>query len=232
MLVHQASRHQPEHLALARRQALVPILDAREHRHLLPSRAIARQGLVDCHEHGGLVEWLREKGDRASLHPPHCHRHIAEAADEYDRHDGCVLPELFSYQALLIPATDASVDTTSYHEFASGFFLARAFMKYGWDLYAPDAKTRDNPYVSPLRASYDELKGLPPALVVTAENDPLRDEGEAYAHRLMQSGVEVSAVRFGGTIHDFVALNALRNVPTTIDALKQISDGIRNHIGR
>ncbi|WP_064712399.1 alpha/beta hydrolase [Rhizobium bangladeshense] len=137
-----------------------------------------------------------------------------------------------SYQALLIPATDASVDTTSYHEFGSGFFLARAFMKYGWDLYAPDAKTRDNPYVSPLRASYDELKGLPPALVVTAENDPLRDEGEAYAHRLMQSGVEVSAVRFGGTIHDFVALNALRNVPTTIDALKQISDGIRNHIGR
>ena len=86
-----------------------------------------------------------------------------------------------SYQALLIPATDASVDTQSYHEYDSGRFLARAFMKYGWDLYAPDAKTRDNPYVSPLRASTDQLKGLPPALVITAENDPLRDEGEAYA---------------------------------------------------
>ena len=52
-------------------------------------------------------------------------------------------------------------------------------MKYGWDLYATDAKTRDNPYVSPLRASLEKLNGLPPALVITAENDPLRDEGEA-----------------------------------------------------
>ncbi len=68
-----------------------------------------------------------------------------------------------SYQVLLIPATDASVDTASYHEFGTGRFLARDFMKYGWDLYAPDAKTRDNPYVSPLRASNEQLKGLPPA---------------------------------------------------------------------
>ncbi len=89
-----------------------------------------------------------------------------------------------SYQVLFIPATDASVDTASYHEFATGRFLARAFMKYGWDLYAPDAKTRDNPYVSPLRATNAELSGLPPALIITAENDPLRDEGEAYARKL------------------------------------------------
>ena len=60
---------------------------------------------------------------------------------------------------LFIPATDASVDTESYHEFGTGRFLARAFMKYGWDLYAPDEKTRNNPYVSPLRASNEELKG-------------------------------------------------------------------------
>src|SRR5215475_5143597 len=82
-------------------------------------------------------------------------------------------------QVLFIPATDASVDSGSYHEFGTGRFLTRAFMKYGWDLYAPDAKTRENPYVSPLRASREELKGLPPALIITAENDPLRDEGEA-----------------------------------------------------
>ena len=75
-----------------------------------------------------------------------------------------------AYQVLLIPATDASVDTESYHEFGTGRFLSRAFMKYGWDLYAPDEKTRNNPYVSPLRASDEELKGLPPALVITAEN--------------------------------------------------------------
>jgi acetyl esterase/lipase len=74
-----------------------------------------------------------------------------------------------SYQALLIPATDASADTESYKEYGTGRFLARAFMKYGWDLYAAEARTRDNPYVSPLRASIDQLKGLPPALVLTAD---------------------------------------------------------------
>lgn len=136
-----------------------------------------------------------------------------------------------SYQVLLIPATDASVDTPSYREFGTGRFLARAFMSYGWDLYAPDAKTRDNPYVSPLRASIDELRGLPPALIITAENDPLRDEGEAYARRLESAGVSVDAVRYDGTIHDFVLLNALRNLPSTEAALAQASDGIRRHIG-
>jgi acetyl esterase len=105
-----------------------------------------------------------------------------------------------TYQVLFIPATDASVDTDSYHEFGTGRFLARAFMKYGWDLYAPDEKTRNNPYVSPLRASNEELQGLPPALVITAENDPLRDEGKAYAHKLMDAGVAVAATRYDGMI--------------------------------
>ncbi|NLS03409.1 alpha/beta hydrolase [Rhizobium sp. P32RR-XVIII] len=135
-----------------------------------------------------------------------------------------------AYQVLLIPATDASVDTQSYHEYGTGRFLAQAFMKYGWDLYAPDEKTRNNPYVSPLRASNEELKGLPPALVITAENDPLRDEGEAYARRLKDAGVKVDAVRYNGTIHDFVLLNALRNVPSTDAAIKQINDGLRQHL--
>jgi acetyl esterase/lipase len=133
---------------------------------------------------------------------------------------------------LFIPATDASVDTESYKMFGTERFLARDFMKYGWDLYAPDAKTRDNPYVSPLRASKDELKGLPPALVITAENDPLRDEGEAYAHKLMDAGVSVAATRYNGTIHDFVLLNALRHVPSTEAALRQASEGIRDHLTR
>lgn len=135
-----------------------------------------------------------------------------------------------SYQVLFIPATDASVDTASYHEFGAGRFLARAFMKYGWDLYAPDAKTRDNPYVSPLRASNRELTGLPPALVITAENDPLRDEGEAYARRLKAAGVDVTAVRYNGMIHDFVLLNAIRHVPAVEAAIEQASEGIRRHL--
>jgi acetyl esterase/lipase len=135
-----------------------------------------------------------------------------------------------SYQVLFVPATDASVDTASYHEFATGRFLARAFMKYGWDLYAPDEKTRNNPYVSPLRASLDQLKGLPPTLVVTAENDPLRDEGEAYARKLKEAGVEVDAVRYIGTIHDFMLLNALHHEPSTEAAIKQANEGVRLHL--
>jgi acetyl esterase len=137
-----------------------------------------------------------------------------------------------AYQVLLIPATDASVDTASYHEFGTGRFLARSFMKYGWDLYAPDEKTRNSPYVSPLRASQDELKGLPPALVITAENDPLRDEGEAYARKLMDAGVLVAATRYDGMIHDFVLLNAIRDTPPVKAALQQANDGIREALSR
>ncbi|HVJ44582.1 MAG TPA: alpha/beta hydrolase fold domain-containing protein [Dongiaceae bacterium] len=118
----------------------------------------------------------------------------------------------------------------SYLEFGTGRFLARAFMKYGWDLYAPDEKTRNNPYVSPLRASKQELEGLPPALVITAENDPLRDEGEAYARKLKEAGVEVTAARYNGMIHDFVLLNAIRHVPAVESAIEQASDGIRRHL--
>ena len=135
-----------------------------------------------------------------------------------------------SYQVLMIPATEAGVDTESYREYGTGRFLARAFMQYGWDLYVPDAKTRDNPYVSPLRASTEQLKGLPPALVITAENDPLRDEGEAYARKLKSAGVSVDAVRYNGTIHDFVLLNALRHVPSTEAAIEQVNDGLRQHL--
>ena len=131
-------------------------------------------------------------------------------------------------QVLFIPATDASVDTNSYHEFGTGRFLARAFMKYGWDLYAPDEKTRNNPYVSPLRASNEELEGLPPALVITAENDPLRDEGEAYARKLKDAGVAVTATRYDGMIHDFVLLNAIHNVAGVQAAIQQANDAIRD----
>lgn len=130
-------------------------------------------------------------------------------------------------QVLFIPATDASVDTASYHEFGTGRFLARAFMKYGWDLYAPDEKTRNSPYVSPLRASNEELKGLPPALVITAENDPLRDEGEAYARKLKDAGVVVTATRYNGMIHDFVLLNGIHEAPGVQAALQQASESIR-----
>jgi acetyl esterase/lipase len=100
-------------------------------------------------------------------------------------------------------------------------------MKYGWDHYAPDEQKRNNPYVSPLRASLEELTGLPSALVITAENDPLRDEGEAYARKLKDAGVAVTATRYNGMIHDFVLLNAIRDLPEVQAALAQASEEIR-----
>ena len=139
-----------------------------------------------------------------------------------------------SYQVLMIPATDASVDTESYHEYGTGRFLARPFMKYGWDLYAPGAEARNNPYVSPLRASLQELRGLPPALVITAENDPLRDEGEAYARKRKEAGVSVIATRYNGMIHDFVLLNGILTDPEPEPepeaAIRQMSAEIKAHL--
>lgn len=131
-------------------------------------------------------------------------------------------------QVLMIPAVDAGVDTDSYREFATGRFLTRDFMKFGWDIYAPDEKTRAIPYVSPLRASIAELRGLPPALVITAENDPLRDEGEAYARKLKEAGVSVIATRYNGTIHDFVTLNGVQDDPASKAAILQACDAIRS----
>ncbi len=136
------------------------------------------------------------------------------------------------YQVLLNPATDASVDSVSYQAFGTDRFLTRDFMRYGWDRYAPDEASRSNRFVSPLRATTQQLTGLPPAMVITAENDPLRDEGEAYARKLKEAGVEVVATRFNGTIHDFMLLNGLRHVPSTEAALRQASEGICGHLAR
>ncbi|MGW3560539.1 alpha/beta hydrolase [Streptomyces sp. NPDC000963] len=113
-------------------------------------------------------------------------------------------------QVLFYPVTDASCDTGSYDEFAEGYFLRREAMGWFWDQYTTDPAERAQITASPLRASAEQLAGLPPALVITAEADVLRDEGEAYAARLRAAGVPVTALRVLGTIHDFVMLNALR----------------------
>ncbi|WP_329241056.1 alpha/beta hydrolase [Streptomyces sp. NBC_01478] len=113
-------------------------------------------------------------------------------------------------QVLFYPVTDASFDTASYHQFAEGYFLRRDGMQWFWDQYTTDEAERAQITASPLRATTDQLTGLPPALVITGEADVLRDEGEAYANKLREAGVAVTAVRFQGIIHDFVMLNALR----------------------
>ncbi|WP_194909530.1 alpha/beta hydrolase [Catenulispora rubra] len=113
-------------------------------------------------------------------------------------------------QVLFYPVTDASFDTGSYQQFAEGYFLRRDAMQWFWDQYTTDPAQRAEITASPLRASVEQLAGLPPALVVTGEADVLRDEGEAYANKLRAAGVAVTAVRYQGVIHDFVMLNALR----------------------
>lgn len=122
-------------------------------------------------------------------------------------------------QLLFYPVTDAAFKTESYHQFAEGYFLSRAGMMWFWDQYTTDPDERKEITASPLRASTEQLKGLPPALVITAEADVLRDEGEAYANKLRESGVPVTGVRFQGTIHDFVMLNALADTKAARGAM-------------
>ena len=132
-----------------------------------------------------------------------------------------------TYQVLFYPVTDANFATASYQQFASGPWLTKPAMEWFWDAYAPDPKTRKEITASPLRASVQDLAGLPPALVITDENDVLRDEGEAYAHKLMAAGVEVTAVRYLGTIHDFVMLNPLSGTPATRSAIRLASEKLK-----
>jgi acetyl esterase/lipase len=130
-------------------------------------------------------------------------------------------------QLLYYPVTDASFDTVSYHEFATGYWLRRDAMQWFWDQYTTDPGHRAEITASPLRASLDELSGLPPALIINGEADVLRDEGEAYAAGLRAAGVPVTSVRYNGTIHDFVMLNALKDTNTAKAATAQGGEFLR-----
>lgn len=122
-------------------------------------------------------------------------------------------------QVLLYPVTDANFETRSYDAYADGYWLTRTTMKWFWNAYLPAESRRKDRFVAPLQATLDQLADLPPALIVTAENDVVRDEGEAYAARLTQAGVDVSAIRVLGTIHDFAMLNALAESPGARSAI-------------
>ncbi len=130
-------------------------------------------------------------------------------------------------QILFYPVTDAALDTPSYAEFAEGPWLTKPAMRWFWDSYLPDAAARADPLASPLRAPLDRLQGLPPAVVITAEHDVLRDEGEAYARRLSQAGVPVKSFRALGTIHDFVMLNALAETPAARASVAMAAEALR-----
>jgi acetyl esterase/lipase len=130
-------------------------------------------------------------------------------------------------QVLLWPVTDANFETGSYQEFGEGRFLTRNMMKWFWANYLPDEKKRSDVYASPLQATKEQLRGLPPTLIQTAENDVLRDEGEAYARKLDEAGVQVTLTRHQGLIHDYGLLNPLAAVPAVKTALLEAAAVIR-----
>lgn len=134
------------------------------------------------------------------------------------------------FQALLWPVTDANFNNASYNQFAEGHFLTRNMMQWFWNSYTADPRQRDDIHASPLRASLEQLKGLPPALVQTAEMDVLRDEGEAYARKLDAAGVQVTAVRYNGMIHDYGLLNVLSTVPSVRSAMDQAAQALKTHL--
>lgn len=122
-------------------------------------------------------------------------------------------------QLLYYPVTNAEFDTDSYNQFAENYFLAKEGMKWFWDQYTTGPKERAEITASPLRASIEDLKGLPSAMILNAEADVLRDEGEAYANKLREAGVEVTQMRFQGIIHDFVMVNSMDQTNATRAAM-------------
>ena len=135
------------------------------------------------------------------------------------------------FQVLFYPVTDANFETASYRQFAAGPWLTRPAMQWFWDCYLPDLGRRQEITASPLRATTDALRDLPDALVIVDENDVLRDEGEAYAGKLSDAGVRVTSVRYNGTIHDFVLLNALADTPAVRGALAQAVCALKSALG-
>jgi acetyl esterase len=171
------------------------------------------------------AEWIVREGDANELNP----ERIAVAGDSVGGGMTAALALManergdvrFVQQSMYYPVTDAAMDTGSYKQFAEGYFLTAKGMAWFWDAYLPDVERRSEPFASPLRATDEQLKGLPPAFVIVDEADVLRDEGEAYAARLRAAGVPVTTVRYDGITHDFMMLNPLSGTHATRAAVAQ-----------
>ncbi|TDK28170.1 alpha/beta hydrolase [Arthrobacter crusticola] len=137
----------------------------------------------------------------------------------------------FVHQSLYYPVTDAGQDTESYRTFADGPFLTARSMAWFWDAYLPDVSRRSEITVSPLRATLEDLRGLPPALLLVDQNDPLRDEGEAYAAKLVEAGVPTTSVRYNFVTHDFMMLNPERVTRGTTAAIEQAIRSLQKALG-
>ena len=177
------------------------------------------------------AQWIVREGDANQLNP----ERIAVAGDSVGGGMTAALALMakergdvrFVQQSMYYPVTDAAMDTGSYEQFAEGYFLTAKSMAWFWDAYLPDVERRSEPYASPLRASDEQLDGLPPAFLIVDEADVLRDEGEAYAARLRAAGVPVTTVRYDGITHDFMMLNPLSGTHATRAAIAQATAFLR-----
>jgi acetyl esterase len=133
----------------------------------------------------------------------------------------------FVHHSMYYPVTDAAMDTASYEQFATGYYLSRASMEWFWDAYLPDDGRRREITASPNQATIEQLAGLPPALLFVDEADVLRDEGESYAAKLRQAGVPVTTVRYDGAVHDFMLLDPLRDTQAAKAATAQAAAVLR-----
>jgi acetyl esterase/lipase len=137
----------------------------------------------------------------------------------------------FVQQSMYYPVTDAAMNTASYDEFATGYYLSREEMEWFWNAYAPDPAQRTQITASPNQATTEQLAGLPPAFLLVDEADVLRDEGESYAAKLRAAGVPITAVRYDGTVHDFMLLNALSQTQAARAAIGQATMFLRSALG-
>jgi acetyl esterase len=133
-------------------------------------------------------------------------------------------------QTLIYPATGATFDTPSFHEFGHDHYLTAEGSRWFWHQYAPDGSADHDPHACPLAATTEQLTGLPPALIITGECDVLRDEGEDYARRLMQAGVSVACTRYLGVIHGFIGINAVAESEPAKAAISQVTSWIRQQV--
>ena len=138
----------------------------------------------------------------------------------------------FVHQSLYYPMTDANAeDSESLRTFKDGPYGSAEGLHWFWNSYLTDDESRSDIFVSPLRATLSDLEGLPPALVIVDENDVLRDQGESYANKLRDAGIPTTSVRFNGTIHDFMRLNALRDSESTRAAISLAVGALRRAFG-
>ncbi|PWK76607.1 acetyl esterase/lipase [Mucilaginibacter oryzae] len=133
---------------------------------------------------------------------------------------------------MMWPIVDADFNTTSYQLYGADRFLTTPLMKWMYDMYIPDPEKRKNILASPLQATVEQLKGLPPTLIQVAENDVLRDEGEAYGRKLLEAGVKATTVRYNGVIHDFGLLNGLATIPQTQELFLQASAELKKYLAK